>query len=484
MTDITKGETLEVDYTRLNVGDSDANQTVTLEIDSTQEDSESVTVASETRETGTLTWDTSGASTGDKTVKVSSDDDSDSTTVTVVKPADFQINITSTNAPVTEGSALDVNYTVTNTGNSDAGQQITLVVGLNVRATEFQQVAAGDTVSSTLSWNTSDGDAGDYTAEVSSDDDSDTASVAVNDPVSSGVNTPHVWATTPSSFSNTCWHVAFKGNTVFAAGAGGSGPIAGLDASNGTVKWSFSANRVFNIINRGGTVYADTYNGSNRELLELQEDGTTNSLASGPDESAHLYASDVNNGVWALASNGTLYYIIISTSTTADTASTYSTPVGVRKSGNDIMVQGGAGFAEAFAFTNGTLSSSWSDGTVVRANNEITAVDGGNTGYRSGESIRANKFSDGSSPWQTTWDTTGSKEEGTPYHTGYEILVAAVNVGSTLRVASLDPSTGSHNWFIDEPVSKKSKANDITTDGTNLYIAVNGNPEVIAYSLQ
>jgi hypothetical protein len=94
-------------------------------------------------------------------------------------PANFQVTIDSTNSPVTEGDTLDVTATVENTGD----QQGTQTVDLNAGAlgTDSTQVtlAGGANTQVTLSVGTGSGDAGSYTATVSSENDSVSTGVSV-----------------------------------------------------------------------------------------------------------------------------------------------------------------------------------------------------------------------------------------------------------------------------------------------------------------
>jgi hypothetical protein len=188
--EVIQGETFEFDYSLLNAGDTDASQDITLKIGGTEEDRDSGVSVSKNGDhvSGTLAWDTSGgtgspADTGSHTATVASADDSDSATIDVVAAGDYDVTITSTNSPVTEGSSLDVDVDVTNNGESDDAQDVTLSVDGAQRDSQTVFLDSGETKSITLSWATESGDAGDYTATVESQDDTATASVTVNSAV-------------------------------------------------------------------------------------------------------------------------------------------------------------------------------------------------------------------------------------------------------------------------------------------------------------
>jgi len=85
---VDPGDTLTVNYSVENTGNADGTQTITLNIDSTQEDSESQTVTFKAGTSSTLQWQTASADTGTFTATVASDDDTDSATVTVERVVD------------------------------------------------------------------------------------------------------------------------------------------------------------------------------------------------------------------------------------------------------------------------------------------------------------------------------------------------------------------------------------------------------------
>lgn len=105
--------------------------------------------------------------------------------ITVYEPTTgggFQVNITNTNTPVEEGDILTVTAEIENTGNQQQRQDIDLYIdGVGVVDTEQDvRIAPGSTERVTLEWQTESGDAGDYTAEVRSEDDSDATNVTVD----------------------------------------------------------------------------------------------------------------------------------------------------------------------------------------------------------------------------------------------------------------------------------------------------------------
>ncbi len=98
-------------------------------------------------------------------------------TVAAQTNANFQVDINETNEPVTEGDTLEVEVIVENTGDDATSKEITLNTTLDGNTTERDSrtvaLDGGASVTRTLEWDTEDGDAGRYTINVSSEDDSD-----------------------------------------------------------------------------------------------------------------------------------------------------------------------------------------------------------------------------------------------------------------------------------------------------------------------
>ncbi|NUB91114.1 hypothetical protein HT576_08780 [Haloterrigena sp. SYSU A121-1] len=103
----------------------------------------------------------------------SSDSDSDS------DPAYFDVNITGTNSPVTEGEILNVTADVVNTGDESDTQNVTLEIDGEQVDSSSGTLSGGQSTSITFTYVTEDGDAGDRTATVASNDDTDSTTVTV-----------------------------------------------------------------------------------------------------------------------------------------------------------------------------------------------------------------------------------------------------------------------------------------------------------------
>lgn len=97
--------------------------------------------------------------------------------------ASFDVQIDATNSPVTEGETLNVDATITNTGDQTGTQTITLEIDGSQKDSRSLTLGSGENQTLTLSWTTSEGDAGDYTATVTSENNSASTSVTVATPI-------------------------------------------------------------------------------------------------------------------------------------------------------------------------------------------------------------------------------------------------------------------------------------------------------------
>jgi uncharacterized cupredoxin-like copper-binding protein len=191
---VTEGENVTVDVTIENTGSETDTQTIDLNVDNDQDGSFDIDADEETdveldpgeSRSVTLTYTTQDGDAPAIDFEVLSDDNREERTVTVNAPAFFDVNVTDTNSPVTEGETLEVDVNVTNTGDNPDTQT------LNLTDTGFTS-AEQDTVdvslapgaynnSITLEWPTSDGDAGSGNVTVFSENTSDAAAVTVQEP--------------------------------------------------------------------------------------------------------------------------------------------------------------------------------------------------------------------------------------------------------------------------------------------------------------
>ncbi|WP_424016636.1 CARDB domain-containing protein [Halorientalis pallida] len=190
--DATVGDTITVSADVENTGDQQGTQTVAFGVD-TDDDGTLETLASkdETLASGastTVTFDvnTGALSAGTYTHGVSTANDTATAQITltappVEQPPNFQVQTLDTNSPVTEGETLTVDATVANTGDREGTQTVTLSV-LGTSADQQVTLAGGASQIVTLSVATETGDAGQYSASVTTENDTASTSVQVNAP--------------------------------------------------------------------------------------------------------------------------------------------------------------------------------------------------------------------------------------------------------------------------------------------------------------
>ncbi|WP_135305364.1 PKD domain-containing protein [Haloarcula amylovorans] len=121
---VTQGDTATVTATVENTGDEEATQTVAFDLDGSQADSQSVTLAGGASQQVSFDVDTTDLSTGDHTVAVATDDDSASGTMTIEAasdPAPGTVDVSLVPADQTATTGDEVTYDVVVSGTDDVG---------------------------------------------------------------------------------------------------------------------------------------------------------------------------------------------------------------------------------------------------------------------------------------------------------------------------------------------------------------------------
>ena len=227
------GEPINFTVAISNEGDADttAATTVTLDLgeDTDELDSDTVSnLAADNETTVTLSWDTTGATAGDHSVRAlaetdgdgNADNDSATVTVTLESPAP-DVAVKSVTASATEavvGDTVDFTITLENDGNVPA---VTPAVSLfdadgaddaaPLASATANTIAVADETTVTISWDTDDVAAGEYrlrvdatiAGDVDSANDSGTATLTLLDPVDVAV-----------SFTSPIAATAVRGNSV------------------------------------------------------------------------------------------------------------------------------------------------------------------------------------------------------------------------------------------------------------------------------
>lgn len=165
---VKEGETLRVDATVENTGGTAGSQEVTLAAGDAERDATEVALDPGESRSVTFEWATGTGDSGSYQATVSSADDSDSRDVQVRSRPTFAVTVDRTNSPVAEGETMTFRVTVENTGETEDTQDVVLFAGGEERDSTRLPLEPGQSGTVTLGWETSDGDGGDYSAEVAS----------------------------------------------------------------------------------------------------------------------------------------------------------------------------------------------------------------------------------------------------------------------------------------------------------------------------
>ena len=203
---VEEGETLDVEVTVNNTGGAEGTQYVVLAEGNDFPpilDQNKITLEPGEERTFDLTWETQDGDgdTDPQEISVHTEDDSTTKDVTV-KPSDaaeFQVDITDTNSPVTVGEQLNLTVQVENVGDANGTQYIYLEHPTDSsRILDIQEVTldeqggSDDSTEIELQWSTTTDYEGDIT--VRSEDDFDRERVAIevdsSTAVGGGINSP------------------------------------------------------------------------------------------------------------------------------------------------------------------------------------------------------------------------------------------------------------------------------------------------------
>jgi len=168
---VAAGDDLRVDARVTNSGDVAGERPIDLTVAPLGAELQSVSLAGGESTVVSFTIPTAEGDDGSYDAVVTSDDDVDSTGITVRPSTNFAVTERSTNAPVEEGATLSVDVTVENSGVDAGTQTVVLSVGNTGRDSTDMTLGADQRQRVTLDWPTSTGDRGEYAYAVETDDD-------------------------------------------------------------------------------------------------------------------------------------------------------------------------------------------------------------------------------------------------------------------------------------------------------------------------
>jgi hypothetical protein len=203
VSDPVAGEELTVTVTLQNSGNAmTSERTVSLHVEGLSESPNSTKVGSlpdGEKKTVTLSVPTTGSDAGPHTAEVSIENTniSESLDVTVRKPALFEVSIDETyeqcggepitEEPMTAGSNVTVEYTVTNTGDVQGEKHVQFRTNGRNRSTEQHTLGGNDEESGTFSFRPEE--TADVTVTVAADNN-DSRTLSVNEPFDFTINSP------------------------------------------------------------------------------------------------------------------------------------------------------------------------------------------------------------------------------------------------------------------------------------------------------
>ncbi|MFP3871806.1 MAG: CARDB domain-containing protein [Candidatus Natronoplasma sp.] len=169
--EVVEGEEIVIDYTISNTGDVEGSQLIEIRINGEVEDGQEIDVSGGEDYDGEFKWQTEEGDAGEYDIVVASEDEEKEITASVLKPAFFEVEIGDYEEEVVEGEEVVVDYTVTNTGDVEATRTIEFRVDGTVEDSEEVTLGPGEVHDGEFTWQTEEGDAGEYTIGVLSEDD-------------------------------------------------------------------------------------------------------------------------------------------------------------------------------------------------------------------------------------------------------------------------------------------------------------------------
>ncbi|PSQ15073.1 hypothetical protein BRD00_15040 [Halobacteriales archaeon QS_8_69_26] len=179
---VLESETMEFVLLVQNQGDLPDTQRVNFTVNGSVVDSTTLTLDGGGQSLVTLTWDTETGDAGEYIATFDTDNDSRQRNVSVLAPGAFTVDVESTTSPVVEGEPLNVTVTVTNTGDTQDSQTLSVEVGGDVVDFTEVSLAGGESEVYELTWQTEGGDAGNYQANVTTENDTARTDVRVDSP--------------------------------------------------------------------------------------------------------------------------------------------------------------------------------------------------------------------------------------------------------------------------------------------------------------
>lgn len=176
---VAVGEDLAVEATVTNTGDGGGEGSVAFAVDGEEQASTPVELDGGESQTVAFEYATTAADTPEIDVAVSSADETDSTSVEVLRPAAFDVGLESLPESVGVGEDLAVEATVTNTGDETGTQAVTFTVNEGIEGSQDLTLDGGESEPVLFEYATTAADAPEVEVAVSSANETATATVGV-----------------------------------------------------------------------------------------------------------------------------------------------------------------------------------------------------------------------------------------------------------------------------------------------------------------
>jgi hypothetical protein len=152
---VVAGETVSVEGTVRNTGETATSQEVAFSVNGTEQETTNLTVGVDEQETVSFAYETSDTDLPAVTVGVSSEDDAVTETVVVQEPAVFAVELGSIRQEVAPGEQVTVNATVTNEGDVTGTQTLRFSAGGTEQETRTLSLDSGQRETVSFDYNTS-----------------------------------------------------------------------------------------------------------------------------------------------------------------------------------------------------------------------------------------------------------------------------------------------------------------------------------------
>lgn len=155
---VVAGETVSVEATVRNTGETATSQPVTFSVNGTEQETTNLTVGADQREAVLFEYETSDTDLPAVTVGVSSEDNAVTETVVVQEPAVFAVELGSIRQEVAPGEQVTVNATVTNEGDVTGNQTLRFSADGTEQETKTLSLDSQQSETVPFSYNTSGAD--------------------------------------------------------------------------------------------------------------------------------------------------------------------------------------------------------------------------------------------------------------------------------------------------------------------------------------